>query len=213
MRYIAFSLLVTLSISVNAAEIILAGFGDGYCDNIESQFCISLLVEGEIIPGDSKKLEDKMSAATKVFLDKGMKARVGVVYFNSDGGDLIEGLKLGRVIRAALAKTMVDKASHCYSSCVFAFAGGVWRLPVGEVGIHSFYAKEAYNAADFKNTSERYNRISKVVNEFLLEMRINRSLLDTMIQIPSKSMKVLSYEELQIFGLFGGDPVYSTLLK
>jgi hypothetical protein len=71
------------------------------------------------------------------------------VVFDSPGGSLYEGMKLGRAIRELGFMTAVDRQSEgrrgpapiCASACAYAYAGGVSRFldaASGRIGIHQF---------------------------------------------------------------------------
>lgn len=79
------------------------------------------------------------------------KIEVGRIYFNSGGGSLLEGIKLGRAIRKLQLYTSIgvegnesdNRASFCASACAYAFAGGISRFldaSTGRLGIHQFYS-------------------------------------------------------------------------
>lgn len=76
----------------------------------------------------------------------------GTVFFNSNGGDLESGLKLGELIRNQGLNTSVGKRGaqsglaqpgSCQSACVVAFAGGVFRFAPARshFGIHRFFSR------------------------------------------------------------------------
>ncbi|MEI6643904.1 MAG: hypothetical protein WCL10_17910 [Novosphingobium sp.] len=79
------------------------------------------------------------------------------VFFNSPGGSLLEGIKLGRLIRSLGFDTGIGVYSHdidqkansqsiCASACAYSFAGGVNRFldeSSGKLGLHQFYGNTA----------------------------------------------------------------------
>lgn len=95
--------------------------------------------------------------------------------------------------------------SVCYSACVIAHLGGVVRIPMG---IHSFYSNEFVGAENFASSSKKYNDISELVTAYLREMRVPTALLDEMMKVSHKSLKILDFEEMKRFGVIGQDPVY-----
>ncbi|MBA2935306.1 hypothetical protein HZF05_14555 [Sphingomonas sp. CGMCC 1.13654] len=81
------------------------------------------------------------------------------IYFNSPGGSLLEGMKLGRAIRQSKLFTTIgvdgseaaNKASICASACAYAFAGGVSRFldeTTGRLGLHQFYSSSGSGASE-----------------------------------------------------------------
>ncbi|MHC5194690.1 COG3904 family protein [Pseudomonas frederiksbergensis] len=76
--------------------------------------------------------------------------KVGFIYFNSHGGDLIAAMELGVLIRERGFSTRIGawngpktnpRPGYCESACPFAFAGGVFRLMDADskLGVHQFF--------------------------------------------------------------------------
>lgn len=103
------------------------------------------------------------------------------VHFNSPGGSLLEGIRLGRAIRAlgfsthigVYTPTYVENASKdsvCASACAYAFAGGVSRFLdeySGMLGVHQFYSSNA------DVSGETVQRASGLIVAYLDEMGID----------------------------------------
>jgi len=121
-------------------------------------------------------------------------------------------MKIGRLIRDEMLWTTVANKSKCYSSCVIAFVGGVFRVASLDMGIHSFYSKEFIGSDNFSETSRRYNQVADEIREYLREMRIPVSLLDDMMSVSHKNLKILNLEEIKKYSLIGVDPVYSQVM-
>lgn len=110
-----------------------------------------------------------------------------IVVLNSMGGDLVGGLRLGQSIRARDFNTWVMDATsdnpaikdkknmgRCFSSCAYAFLGGVLRRVdrAGQLGVHQFR-----NTED-KLDANQAQKISAMLARYLDTMGINRQLLD-----------------------------------
>lgn len=118
------------------------------------------------------------------------------IYFNSDGGSLISGLELAKIIRNKKLNTYIGvvedvdfnfsekepskryktilKKSECYSACAYAFLGGVTReidWDNANYGIHQFYSGDSIKEGDAQI-------ISSSLAIFLDSMGVNRRLLD-----------------------------------
>lgn len=105
-------------------------------------------ITGPLIEGDSARLRailTEMRAA-------GQQADSPVIVeFNSNGGDVYEGLNIGYLLREFEAASLVRKGDVCLSACALAFLGGTAsnRPPVarpdrrveigGTVGFHNFF--------------------------------------------------------------------------
>lgn len=91
-----------------------------------------LLLAGPFYAGDSLKFGEELRRA----------GRVDEIWFHSPGGDVTEGLEIGRKIRTTQLATRVPSGAQCASICAFAFLGGVLRYiePEAEFIVHMFSA-------------------------------------------------------------------------
>lgn len=134
---------------------------------------VFIYAEGEITEGSAEKFADFVK-------DEGIgHARV---FFNSPGGSLLEGIKLGRFIRALGYDTEVgtyspdhissaDSQAICASACAYSFAGGVNRFlddSSGKLGLHQFYSSNENVFSD-----EIVQQISGLLVAYLDEMGID----------------------------------------
>lgn len=213
MRLILFLVAATCASISQAGQFELADMDGVGCEQVGApSTCITLSYSGEIKPGDSEKLlaeKKRLDGALKKLLKN--PVRIGKIHFDSPGGDLFEAMKIGRIIRDGLMATQVTRDSSCYSACVIAFIGGVIRIPVGPVGIHSFYSKELIGPSEFASVSQRYDAVSLQVEQYLRAMRIPVALLDEMKSIPHYNIQVLEFEEMKRLGVIGIDPVYAQI--
>lgn len=92
-----------------------------------------IVFSGEIVQGDAGR-----------FLDLIRSVSVGAVLFESPGGNLLEGLRIGRTIREANFSTGVAPEVACASACALAWLGGTTRYmaPSALVGFHAAYIVE-----------------------------------------------------------------------
>ena len=123
------------------------------------------------------------------------------VLLNSNGGNLMAGLRLGEAIRAhkldtGVARTVLDtpatpgrlSASQktvqggCYSSCAYAFLGGVNRsAESGELGFHQFHAPSSIAASASEpgdpDASQSAQQVMGLLVFYLREMSVDPTLL------------------------------------
>ena len=216
-RFIAGLLGLVASASVYGGEFSFVDVDGPACEQMNgSTVCLTLLYSGLITKGDNQKLISEMKRSTQIIEESILSsvggrpgARVGKIFFNSPGGDLFEAMKVGQTIRDNLIVTQVPSNSSCYSSCVIAYLGGVFRVPVGRVGVHSFYSKDLVGPAEYASASKRYDAVSAEVEAYLKAMRIPTTFLDEMKNTPHYSVKVLEFEEMRRLGVAGIDPVYA----
>lgn len=157
----------------------------------------SLLVHRQILPADYH------SFITAVETIKAKKTGSLGILLDSSGGHLLTALKIGREIRNindVHTQVFIRKNDVCASACVFVLAGGKFRNIEGEVYIHRPFFDDD-KATNAKQQKENYQKIEKLVTDYLHEMNISRNLYDDMIRIDSSDAKLLSYAELQGYGL------------
>lgn len=99
---------------------------------------IVLMLEGAINAGESQRLEQ----AIRVAIGRGP---ISEVWLNSGGGNAIEGMKMGQVLRRYGVATRVASGNMCFSACSYAFLGGPFRAVEegGEYGVHMFTASSS----------------------------------------------------------------------
>lgn len=131
---------------------------------------------------------------------------------NSTGGSVAPAMALGRLARARRAVTSVARSAVCYSACVYVLAGGVQRVALGQVGIHSSYDPVGSDAS-YEASKRSYEAIKRSVKEYLAEMNVSDALFDRMVRIPPAEMQVLSSDEVYQYGLRGTDPVWRDSLE
>ena len=92
-----------------------------------------IVFRGEIVQGDADRFRDIVRTVN-----------IGAVLFESPGGNLLEGLQIGRAIREANFTTGVAPENACASACALAWLGGTTRYmaPTALVGFHSAYVEE-----------------------------------------------------------------------
>lgn len=92
-----------------------------------------VVLEGEIVQGDANRFWETVRSID-----------LGAVILNSPGGNLVEGLVIGRTIRASGFTTGVAPGTACASACALAWLGGETRYmdPTALVGFHAAYIEE-----------------------------------------------------------------------
>jgi hypothetical protein len=138
------------------------------------------------------------------------------IVFNSPGGNLLAGIRLGQLIREAGATTLIGETllmgaeygnakttvpGECASACVFAFMGGEERF-VGELdrlGVHQFYStSEQVVDSEVVQALVGYSLIHT------LRMGIDAGVIVAASGTSPKDIHWFSREELSAFGLDTG---------
>ena len=96
-------------------------------------------VEGDLEAGDHNKFRTQVGRLTKA-----------VVVFNSDGGNLLAGIEIGKTIRLKSFATVVLDGLRCASACAFAWLGGSPRFMErgARIGFHAAYIESGGRAAE-----------------------------------------------------------------
>lgn len=130
------------------------------------------------------------------------------VHFNSLGGSLIGGIRLGEKIRELGFETSVqhidfeyDKGpvAYCASACAYAFAGGTHRFlsqDVGVLGLHQFYSREG-DGIDSSQTQ----MVAELILSYLERMGVNSRAFQVASQAGSEEMVWLSSRQAEEIGL------------
>ena len=134
------------------------------------------------------------------------------VYLNSPGGNLLEGMRIGRLIRQAGASTRIGTlvadparnfagkvgvrpvAGFCHSACSLAFLGGVYRY-VGnddQYGVHRFSSNATPAAGDI----DAAQIVSASVAAYIREMDVDPTLFSLMVERGSDSIRLVAGPEL-----------------
>lgn len=153
---------------------------------------------------------DDVSQFQKAIAEIGDTNQWIIVDFNSDGGDAIAAIEIGKLLRTKGVWTGVRSGDTCASSCVLMFLSGVQRI-VGigsRIGIHRPYFDHSY-FADLSRDEARtkYNHALVAVENYITDMAIPKSFFEFMTSIPSNQIVWLSQEEIEKFKISGADPV------
>ena len=168
--------------------------------NSEGKNC-SIEYSGRIENTDIEKLRRVLKdAETRVNFNRH-------IHLNSKGGDLNAALELGKLIRSHDLITFV--LEECFSSCVIAFAGGVWRnvvveafgMPLAKIGIHRPFLMG--HVTTIAERRKEFNTLAQSVKTFLREGGVSETLWDDMVKTPPENMRLLSQEDVIHYGLLG----------
>jgi len=169
-----------------------------------------VIAQGAIEAGDAAKLR-ALVARTR---------GVDEVWFNSPGGNAVEGLVIGRAIRDLGLATRIPNGAMCASACSYAFLGGPIRAVDngGRYGVHMFTA--ARDDAFIRDVARvvRQNgpqgaaevvmfieqRSAKLAAErarFLVEQRVSLELMTPAFNQEADGMNWLNAQELRRYNV------------
>lgn len=116
-----------------------------------------------------------------------------IVYFNSPGGDLEAGIKIGRLIHKRGWNTAVDDT--CASACALAWLAGRVKL-AGEKSRIGFHV--AYVGTDLKAESGLGNAL---VGLYLGELGMGENVVRYVASAPPDDMQWLSFRDARLLGI------------
>jgi hypothetical protein len=133
-------------------------------------------------------------------------ARAQWVLFDSEGGDVNEAIKIGRFLRAALAKVTVSGTGRCFSACFLAVVGAIEIYSGDRIGIHRpFGAPDKLKRVNSSDYESYYNSVKGEVWQYLLDMDVPVNLIEKMFSVPSSDLYFLTENDL---GLLSHHPAY-----
>ncbi|AZO35493.1 MAG: hypothetical protein EOS76_11845 [Mesorhizobium sp.] len=162
-----------------------------------------ILVTGPIERGDAQRFKDYWEK-------NAYDSWHFVVSFDSPGGNLLDGLEIGRFLRKVGAGTEVQRyppsdpdhpypeglpGAECYSACALAFMGGVERnIPEGgTIGFHQFYGGAGSSTDE---AMELTQQISALIAGYLREMGAKPELFEIMSGTSPGKMFVPTRDEI-----------------
>ncbi len=190
--------------------------------SLDNNFEARVLIESEIKKGDfdvfSKAIDNAFAAcnrfcAPNAWCKDTCKDKVSLlVDLDSPGGDVIEAMQIGRLIRKEFLTTRVMPGHECVSACVFILQAGVIRIPA--LGSHVEVHRPKFDPiyfADLKPDQARttYNRMVEDLRKYFVgEMGGSDEAFRLIMTTPSDQLRALSFTELKELGLNGQDPSY-----
>ena len=95
----------------------------------------AIFASGPIEIDDAERLSNMLTLA---FRQRHHNLRQPVtVSFDSPGGSLLGGIRLGYALRTLSTHTEIEEGSSCMSACAVAFLGGDARTASGKYGVHA----------------------------------------------------------------------------
>ena len=196
-----------------------------HCGTVDSDdWCESIIyVSGEITAKTAERFEKALGQVHQ--------HRRLIIVLDSLGGSVSAAMRIGRLIRSAGGRTVVeDNGGTCASACVLIFSAGLSRVvgghlshggplaslglvPVSQepakIGIHRPALADATPETNMATVKTAAQRVEKELREYAGEMNISARLIDDMLAIPPEQVRWLSEQDRQNYGLGFLDPVYA----
>lgn len=154
----------------------------------------TIILKGEIVPGDY----DKFIRIIK-YVDRPPLS----IQLNSNGGDVNEAIKIGKVVNELMMRATITDNNVCASSCFYILVSSPERtLDTDKIGIHRPYFNKSYfSKLSSVEAKIEYRRLNNYVANYLLKMGVPQDFIDRMFSISSDHVKWISRDEFyQIIG-------------
>ncbi len=169
-------------------------------------------------PGDVLRLRyrGKIAADFTVLVERvtrvadslGIGSRV--LDLDSTGGQVEDAIRAGDFIANHRWTIWVREDSLCHSACVFVLAGGDSRRLAGRIGIHRIIRLSS-TATSRTELNTELQAVYATVREYLERNGASPLLADVMKTVPNRSLRLLTGEELRMYGLDGNNAAQDDL--
>ncbi|WP_407354369.1 hypothetical protein [Luteimonas sp. R10] len=149
-----------------------------------------------------------MERATAVADELGIGKRV--LDIDSAGGQVEDAMAVGDFIAESRWTIWVREGSVCHSACVFVLGAGDTRLITGKVGIHRIIRMSS-TATTRAELNAELRAVYDRVRAYLERNGAAVAIADLMMAVPNRNLRLLTGEELQLYGLDGVNPAQDDL--
>ena len=167
--------MLVLASSANAADILVS--------KLDSSGRAWVTFEGDIVLSDVLQFQQKTSTISKA-----------IVVLDSDGGQLLAGIEVGKIIRLRNYMTLVPDNALCASACAIAWLGGTTRYMAAKARI-GFHA--AFNA----ETKQETGVGNALIGSYLSQIGLPDRAVIYVTQASPQSMTWLTMSDAQRKGI------------
>ncbi|MFC3550216.1 hypothetical protein ACFOLC_04230 [Lysobacter cavernae] len=133
-----------------------------------------------------------------------------VLDVDSAGGQVEDAVKAGDFIGQSRWTVWVREGAICHSACVFILSAGDNRMIAGRVGIHRIIRMSS-TATTRAELNAELRVVYELVRDYLERNGAAVAVADLMMAVPNRSLRLLTDEELTLFGLDGINPAQDDL--
>jgi hypothetical protein len=138
------------------------------------------------------------------------------ITLDSPGGSVLAAMAIGRLARQHRIAALVPRGASCVSACVLIYAGAVVRnarTTGGRIGIHAPFLDTANSNINEETIKRTYTSLLQDIRSYFREMNVSERLADEMLKTPASSVRFLSVQDQDRYGLVLMDPVEDELLS
>lgn len=159
---------------------------------------LTISMSGEIVHGDATALK------AELLQYEGRPLTEISFEFDSPGGSLMEGIRIGQLIAAQPEKTTSRIAGGgspiCASACVYAYIGADFRFieEGAAVGVHQFYTQNELASQDALAMGQE---LSSVILSYLVSRGVKAEFLEDIVSARGDSMVWVDHQRLAELGV------------
>lgn len=184
-------------------------------DNVNYRPDDTILIDGKIEKGDFEKfvsilgsfsdekdffpssISDDVLGKIQTGNNQYDEMRLGVE-INSIGGDVIEAIKIGRLIEKFRLETSMGK--QCLSACFFIYVGGVQRVHYSKpkLGVHRPYFDPVYfSDLTSSQAKTKHSEMIEVTKNYLREMNVAQELIELTYRTSPSDILYLTSDQFE----------------
>lgn len=133
-----------------------------------------------------------------------------VLDLDSAGGQIEDAIRAGDFIAESHWTIWVPEGAICHSACVLILGAGDMRMIAGKVGIHRIIRMSS-TASSRAELNAELNAVYQRVREYLARNGVAVAVAELMMAVPNRRLRLLTSDELHIYGLDGVNPVQDDL--
>ena len=180
-----------------------AGLGETLATCAESGV-MRVRFEGKIDADFTAVIERVTTVADELKIEK------RVLDLNSAGGMIEDAIRAGDFIAESRWNIWVREGSICHSACVLILSAGDRRMIAGQVGIHRIIRMNSA-ATSRAELNQELHVVYGRVRDYFERNGVAVAVADLMRAVPNRSLRLLSSDELQFYGLDGINPAQDDL--
>lgn len=134
------------------------------------------------------------------------------VLFDSEGGDLLAAIEIGRFLRERGFVTEVagfsgawgrHRPAVCHSACAVAYVGGRYRYldPASRIGVHQFATPREEGTATLRQVEQEAQSVAARLVDYLRDMGVDVALFGRMSRRPHEDIEYLGRSDLLRLGV------------
>lgn len=133
-----------------------------------------------------------------------------VLDLDSAGGQVEDAIRSGDFIAESRWTIWVREDAICHSACVLVLGAGDNRVIAGKVGVHRIIRMSS-TATTRAELNAELNLVHQRVRSYLERNGVAVAVADLMMAVPNRRLRLLSGDELRMYGLDGVNPVQDDL--